>query len=152
MTPAAADLPPCDARRVSDEGSWFFEEAGATVGPVPFATLIAHLRSGRLGVSSRVWTAAMDRRLAIGQVPALAPYLPTDHGVSLLVPSGPQSATAIAAGYAGLLVFPGPLAVALGVLALRDLGRYPHKGGKGRAWTGIIGGLIGCCAWALALT
>jgi hypothetical protein len=57
-----------------------------------------------------------------------------------------RSGLAIAAGYAGLfsilLVF-APIALVLGVLALRDLSSKPTVAGRGRAWFGIVAGALG---------
>jgi len=62
--------------------------------------------------------------------------------VRMLIPVG-RSGLAIAAGYLGLLA-PGlaPVALIVGILALRDLRKHPDKHGKGRAWFGIIMGAI----------
>jgi hypothetical protein len=61
-----------------------------------------------------------------------------------LLPVG-RPLSAIAAGYCGLLAFIpfigflfGVLAVVLGIVALRRIGRDPELSGKGRAWFGII--------------
>lgn len=68
-----------------------------------------------------------------------------DRAMEALLPVN-RSGLAIAAGYAGLfsilLIF-GPVAILLGVLALRDLAGKPTVGGRGRAWFGIIAGSIG---------
>ena len=64
--------------------------------------------------------------------------------VRMLIPVG-RSGLAIAAGYAGLLSFipgVGIAAIVLGVLALRDIKAHPEKHGAGRAWTGIILGVL----------
>lgn len=64
--------------------------------------------------------------------------------IGMLVPIG-RSGLAIAAGYAGLLSFipgVGLAAIVLGVLALRDIKAHPEKHGAGRAWTGIILGVL----------
>jgi hypothetical protein len=62
----------------------------------------------------------------------------------MIIPIG-RSGWAIAAGYLGLLsplpVF-APLALATGVLALRDIRRDPKKLGKGRAIFGIVMGAL----------
>jgi len=63
----------------------------------------------------------------------------------MLMPVG-RSGLAIAAGYAGLfglLVAPAPLALILGLLAVRDLRKNPHKRGMGRAVFGLIIGILG---------
>tara|TARA_B100000315_G_C14284774_1_gene454685 strand:+ start:90 stop:440 length:351 start_codon:yes stop_codon:yes gene_type:complete len=63
----------------------------------------------------------------------------------MLLPVG-RSGLAIAAGYAGLfalLVFPAPLALVLGILAIRDLRKHPTKHGMGRAIFGVVIGALG---------
>lgn len=67
-----------------------------------------------------------------------------DGAVKYLIPIG-RSGLAIAAGYAGLfclLILPGPIAMVLGVLAIMDLRKHPNKLGRGRAWFGLIAGVI----------
>lgn len=75
-----------------------------------------------------------------------APAHAADPTMRWLLPVG-RSGFAIAAGYLGLfgLFIPGLglLAAIFGWLGLRDIARHPEKGGKGRAWFGIVaGGLI----------
>ena len=63
----------------------------------------------------------------------------------MLLPVG-RSGLAIAAGYAGLfalLIVPAPLALLLGVLAVRDIKKNPKKHGMGRAIFGIVVGALG---------
>jgi hypothetical protein len=83
-----------------------------------------------------------------GPVP-LAPLAPViDLGQSasmrMLVPVG-RSGWAIAAGYLGLfsvMVLPGPIALACGIYAIRDIRANPTKHGMGRAIFGVVmGGL-----------
>jgi hypothetical protein len=65
-----------------------------------------------------------------------------------ILPTG-RSGWAIAAGYLGLLalvVVPAPIALLVGIVALRDLGRRPHLGGRGRAWFGTVAGALGTIA------
>ena len=60
----------------------------------------------------------------------------------LLLPIG-RSGLAIAAGYVGLfsiLIFPAPIAVILGILAVKDIKRHPEKHGMGRAVFAIVAG------------
>jgi len=50
------------------------------------------------------------------------------------------------AGYLGLfalLVLPAPIALVVGLIAVRDLAKRPDMRGKGRAWFGVITGAIG---------
>lgn len=61
-----------------------------------------------------------------------------------IVPVG-RSGFAIAAGYLALfsvLLLPAPLALLFGVLALADIAKHPEKSGKGRAWFGIVAGML----------
>ena len=63
----------------------------------------------------------------------------------MLLPIG-RSGLAIAAGYAGLfclLIVPAPIALVLGILAVRDLRAHPEKHGMGRAVFGIVAGALG---------
>ena len=77
----------------------------------------------------------------------VAPAVPAqrDRSIEALLPVN-RSGLAIAAGYAGLfailLVF-APIALVLGVLALRDLSTKPTVGGRGRAWFGVVAGALG---------
>jgi hypothetical protein len=64
--------------------------------------------------------------------------------VRMLLPVG-RSGWAIAAGYAGLfamLCFPAPVALILGIIAIRDLKKHPHKHGMGRAVFGLAMGIL----------
>jgi hypothetical protein len=77
---------------------------------------------------------------------ALPPRLAENKDESLkwVIPVG-RSGLAIAAGYLGLfsvLFFPAPIALIVGILALRDLKKNPTKGGRGRAWFGVIAGAL----------
>ena len=63
----------------------------------------------------------------------------------MLLPVG-RSGLAIAAGYAGLfalLILPAPIALILGLLAIRDIRNNPQKHGMGRAIFGLVVGAIG---------
>lgn len=64
----------------------------------------------------------------------------------MVMPVG-RSGLAIAAGYLGLvsvvIPFAAPVALVVGILALRDLRRHPEKHGMGRAIFGVVmGGLF----------
>ncbi len=74
--------------------------------------------------------------------------------IRMLIPVG-RSGLAIAAGYAGLisvLVFPAPIAIILGILAIRDLNRHPEKHGMGRAIFGLVMGVLVILSFLLLLT
>ena len=68
-----------------------------------------------------------------------------DAGMRLLLPVG-RSVLAIIAGYLELfsvLLIPAPVALLVGILALRDMRRNPTKHGMGRAIFGIVMGALG---------
>jgi len=74
-------------------------------------------------------------------------------GERMLLPVG-RPASAIVAGYMGLLaLFPligipfGLLGIIFGVLALKQVKRNPELSGKGRAWFGIIAGALMVALW-----
>jgi hypothetical protein len=62
----------------------------------------------------------------------------------MLLPVG-RSLWAIAAGYFGLfsvLMFPAPIAVILGIVAIIDIRKHPERHGMGRAIFGLVMGLL----------
>ena len=130
----------------NDEGGWYYEAGGTAVGPISMQELRALFGARKLGARTIVWTEAMTERRPAGMLPALASLIPDDGGaLNLLLPMAPQSGLAIAAGYLGifsLFLLPGPLALGLGIAALRDLQQNSHKRGWGRAITGIAMGGI----------
>ncbi len=68
-----------------------------------------------------------------------------DRAVAWLIPVG-RTGLSIAAGYAGIVAllcfYAGPVALVLGILALRGLRGSPLRG-KGRAWFAVVVGVIG---------
>lgn len=67
-----------------------------------------------------------------------------DDGLQYVIPIN-TSGLAIAAGYVGLisvLCFPAPVALILGILALRQLNKNPKLHGRGRAVFAIVMGVI----------
>lgn len=86
--------------------------------------------------------------------PQAAPERRPDDGLQYVIPVN-VAPLALIAGYAGLaslLCVPGPIALLLGLLALRDLNQNPNRTGKGRAWFGIIAGTIGTAGLIVTLT
>jgi hypothetical protein len=81
--------------------------------------------------------------------PGTMPFAPPkslgeDAGIRLLLPVG-RSFWAIAAGYFGLfavLVFPAPIALILGIVAIYDIKRHPDRHGMGRAVFGLVMGIL----------
>lgn len=56
------------------------------------------------------------------------------------------SPLALVAGYLGfgaVFCLPAPIALGVGILALKDLQKRPDRTGKGRAWFGIVMGAVG---------
>lgn len=76
------------------------------------------------------------------------PSMGDDAAMRMLLPVG-RSGWAIAAGYLGLFsvlgIF-GPPALICGILAIRDIRQHPERHGLGRAWFGIVMGILGSIA------
>lgn len=91
-----------------------------------------------------------------GQQGYRPPQLGDDAGIRMLIPVG-RSGLAIAAGYLGLLScfgFLAPVALLVGILAMRDIKQHPEKHGMGRAIFGIVmGGLgtVGLLMWVVSM-
>jgi hypothetical protein len=67
-----------------------------------------------------------------------------DHALEMLLPVN-RLPLAIVAGYLGifsLLIFPGPIALFVSVIALQQLKTKPEVAGAGRAWFGLIAGAV----------
>jgi hypothetical protein len=76
-----------------------------------------------------------------------------DAGMRMLLPVG-RSPWAIAAGYAGLfafIIFPAPLALVLGIMAIIDIKKHPDRHGMGRAIFGLVAGILGTIFLVLAI-
>ena len=114
-------------------------------------TLQARARERKLLETTLVWTEGMPHWVPARTIPFLfAPLRPGDDGLNFILPIGPQSGLAIAAGYLGLFslipglsLVTGPVAIILGILALSDLKKHPEKRGMGRAITALVCGPIG---------
>lgn len=99
----------------------------------------------------------------VGQVSTVthpAPVAPPRQRVSLDRPAGtairPRLSTwSVVAGYLGLsslvCVPAGPLAIAAGVMGLRQIRNSPSLAGRARAWTGLVTGTVGSLGFAFAL-
>lgn len=134
-------------------GQWYYGIAENRLGPVSVQQLQQLVASGQIGPQTLVWSDGMPQWVPANTLPFLTAMANQNNsaGLNLLLPIGPQSGFAIAAGYLGLigmLFAPlGVLAIILAVLALREIKAHPEKRGTGRAITGIVGGLIGCAWW-----
>lgn len=75
-------------------------------------------------------------------------------GMRLLLPVG-RSGWAIAAGYLGLFIFPGPITLLCAFLGIREIRRSQKtaepKHGWGRIITGLLGGGLGTLLWGFAI-
>jgi hypothetical protein len=149
--------------------TWFYTSTGVQLGPISEDALRALAASGRLLPTDLVWREGMPAWQPAASIPGLMssappgsplpPPLPAsasfppppplstedDPALRWVLPVG-RSGWAIAAGYLGLLSLVGifaPFAVITGILALREIKRHPHLGGRGRAIFGIVmGGLV----------
>ena len=68
-----------------------------------------------------------------------------DSALKWIAPSGVPvlpSRRGIYPGLFSVLLLPAPLALLFGVLALADIAKHPEKSGKGRAWFGIVTGVL----------
>jgi hypothetical protein len=115
--------------------------------PVPPDEAMPAMNCPRCGAVNAVYVVQCSQCGAPLQ--AMPPPLPStdigqDPAMRLLLPVG-RSGLAIAAGYAGLfamLCLPAPIALVLGLLAIRDIKRHPEKHGLGRAIFGVVMGGI----------
>lgn len=74
-----------------------------------------------------------------------------DAAIRLLIPIG-RSGWALAAGYLGLLSlipFLGVFAILIGIIAVFDIKKHPDKHGLGRAWFGIVMGILTVIAYTI---
>jgi hypothetical protein len=131
------------------EPGWHYRIGEIQHGPLTLPQLQQLVASGQIGPATMVWADHLTQWQPVSAFPFLRTpnMVPRDDGgaLNLLLPIGPQSGFAIAAGYLGLFsvfLFPAPLAIIFGILALRDLKAHPEKRGMGRAITGIVMGSL----------
>jgi hypothetical protein len=77
--------------------------------------------------------------------PSLKPKASGSRAVDRMLTPVDRPVSAIAAGYLGLfaiLPFFGVFAIIVGIFALRRLKRDPELAGRGRAWFGLIMGIV----------
>jgi hypothetical protein len=99
-------------------------------------------KCGSENVEHATFCAACGQRLLVAQPRPAYRGLEDDPAMRIVLPVG-RSGLAIAAGYAGLfalVVYPGPIALVLGILAVLDLKKHPEKHGMGRAVFAIVAG------------
>ncbi len=95
---------------------------------------------GQKGDDSEGWNS--EARIA-DESPRQDPF---DSTVARLLIPVDRSAWAVVAGYLGLvcvLLYPSPLAIVAGLLAIRDIRAKPGKHGLARAWFAIVMGILG---------
>jgi hypothetical protein len=152
---------------------WYYRRGEAQMGPVSWEELVGAARAGGLGTGDLVWTDGMAQWQPAASIPGLLPEQPPgamppmrpayagparpsagdDPMMRMLLPVG-RSGWAIAAGYLGLLSFLGifaPVALVVGIVAVRDIKQHPEKHGLGRAWFGIVMGILGSIALAVLI-
>ena len=141
----------------------FIAQNQQQLGPFEDSEILAGIAQGRFAISDLAWRDGLPNWLPLRElypqvIPANMPPLPRakdmgdDAGIRMLLPVG-RSGWAIAAGYMGLfsvLLFPAPLALIFGILAIRNIRRSRNdahpKHGLGRAWFGVIMGALGTLA------
>jgi hypothetical protein len=127
---------------------YYYGSATDRKGPVSAEQLKVLFGQRRLPPTTQVWSEGMAQWVPATSIPFLQQVLRTGYdnaGMGLVLPVGPQSGFAIAAGYLGLLsifVLPAPVAIAFGILGLKDIKKHPEKAGKGRSITGIVLGTV----------
>ena len=87
--------------------------------------------------------------------PELRDMMAAPGGVERLVLPVGRPASAIAAGYLGLcslLPFFGIIAIIVSLVALRTLRRNSNLHGRGRAWFGLIMGIVTTVLYAIPMT
>ena len=152
---------------------WYYRRGEAQMGPVSWEDLVNTARAGGLGSGDLVWTDGMAQWQAAATIPgllpaqapaAMPPVRPAYTGpprpspgddpmMRMLLPVG-RSGWAIAAGYLGLLSFLGifaPVSLIVGIVAVRDIQQHPEKHGLGRAWFGIVMGVLGSIALVVGI-
>ncbi len=153
---------------------WYYRRGEAQWGPVSWEELVGAGRTGGLASGDLVWTEGMAQWQAAATIPGLLPQpvpgaalplpppyagpparpaLGDDPMMRMLLPVG-RSGWALAAGYLGLLSVLGifaPVALIVGIVAVRDIQQHPEKHGLGRAWFGIVMGVLGSLALAFAI-
>jgi hypothetical protein len=129
--------------------TWYYSRAGQRSGPMTLEALRGMAASGQL-----VWTEGMTDWLPAAQVPAIGV-----HGGAVPQPLGyyqppiglqPSEKTkcvwALVCGIVSLLccgVLLGPVALALGLMALSGMKRHGNQDGRGMAIAGVVLGIIG---------
>src|ERR1700759_5692870 len=98
---------------------WYWGVGGQKNGPVSLPQLQAMMRAGQLGPQVMVWTEGMPEWAQAASLPVLQQQTygqPDGGALNLLLPMGPQSGFALAAGYLGIIgFFFGPIGV-IGVI------------------------------------
>lgn len=126
--------------------AWFYSLNGQQFGPMPLAELRRLMQTGMLGTMVPVWAQGAQATITAGQAVGNQPIGHASDGLQYIVPTGQTSGSALAAGYLGIFGFffcpLGIGALALGIMGLRDLKQNPQKNGTGRAWTGIVCGVV----------
>ncbi|MDH5371591.1 MAG: DUF4339 domain-containing protein [Acidimicrobiia bacterium] len=149
--------------------TWLYLAGQDSVGPIDEQALIQMAATGHLFLESYVWTDGLPAWTRLGEVEAFSGVArpappdrrpdPPDRFTHRLLPVD-RSGWAAAAGYLGLLsvlVIPAPLALAVGVVGVRDIRRSEERTGRRlsgmeSAVFGIVAGVIftGVLVWGIA--
>ena len=139
--------------------TWLYLAGQDSVGPIDERALIQMAATGHLYFESYVWTDGMPSWTRLGEVEAfsgVARPAPPDQRPE--VPDGftrrllpvDRSGWAAAAGYLGLLsvlVIPAPLALAVGLVGIRDIRHSEER--TGRRMSGMKSAVFGIAAGAV---
>jgi len=160
--PAASSIAP------AGQPTWYYAIGTHQIGPLDHSSFISLIHTGSVRADTPVWTVGMERWSAAGGIPRLATALQAgllvtpsappvypgmvsrpatiapDAGLRWLIPVG-RSGYCIIAGYFGIFslvgIF-GPFALLFGILGLRETSRQPGLLGRGRAWFGVVMGVL----------
>jgi hypothetical protein len=145
---AASGVPPTAA----SAKPYLVRNASQQYGPYPLAAVHQYALEKRFLPTDIVWCEGMAAWEPLQAVlarhgMALPPEAaaPADTTTEWLIPVN-RSPLALIAPYLGLfsvLIIPAPIALVVGILALRDLKKNPGRKGVVRAWFAIIAGGIG---------
>ncbi len=138
--------------------TWLYSRDGVTVGPVSESVLVRLAGSGHLDGSTPVWSDGLAGWVSLGAagIDGVVTEDEPGEGVPVVDPGSRWVRVAFYLGWLSLLVVPGPLAVAAGVRAVRELRRTAsltglRPDGLGRAVFGLVMGLLASAliAWVI---
>lgn len=138
---------------------WMTGSDGKLYGPYGLPQLREHVDAGRLTGTTLICAEGRSEWVPASSVAGVLPpvsgsgHRGNDQALAMVVPSGVDT-VALVAGYVGLfslLLVPAPVALVLGVVALRRLSSRPGSRGHVRAIVAIVLGGLGTIALALGI-